>query len=71
MIGPPRCRAQVAADVHEEDVRLVEEEVVVQRRYLEPFVERRAHGRVDFVLEQEPAVIERSPFTNRSANTSP
>ena len=41
-----------AADVHEVDLRLVEEEVIVQRRHLETVVQGGTHGRVDFVLEQ-------------------
>ena len=47
-----RGDAALAADVHEEDVRLVEEEVVVERRHLEAVVEQRAHRRVHLVLEE-------------------
>ena len=41
-----------AADVHEEDLGLVEEEVVVQRSHFQAVVQRDAHRRVDFILEQ-------------------
>ena len=51
--GSERLDVAVAADVHEEDLRLIEEEVVVQRRHLEAGIERRAHRRVDLVLEDD------------------
>ena len=43
----------MAADVHEEDLRLIEEKVVMQPRNLEAGIERRAHRRVDLVLEDD------------------
>src|SRR5262249_47275520 len=42
-----------AADVHEEDVRVIEEEVVVQRSHLEPVVEGGAHRRIHLRLGQD------------------
>ena len=51
--GSERLGVAVAADVHEVDLRLIEEEVVVQRRHLEAGIERRAHRRVDLVLEHD------------------
>src|SRR5262249_60599952 len=40
------------ADVHEEDVRAIEEEVVVQRGHLEPVVEGSAHRGIHLRLGQ-------------------
>ena len=48
-----RLDVAVAPDVHEEDLRLIEEEVVVQCRHFEARFERRAHRRVDLVLEYD------------------
>jgi hypothetical protein len=42
----------VPSDVHEVDVRCIEEEVIVKRRHLEAGVERSAHRRIHLVFEQ-------------------
>ena len=42
-----------AADMHEVDFRLIEEEVIVQRGHFETGVECGAHRRVDLVLEHD------------------
>jgi hypothetical protein len=53
-LQPPRQirRRAVAVDVQVEHVRLVPEEMVVQRGHVEAVFEQRAHHRVDLVLQQ-------------------
>jgi hypothetical protein len=47
----PRWRSRTTqSDVHEEDAGAVERDVVVQRRDLEPVVERRVHDRAHLIL---------------------
>ncbi len=50
--GCQHCGIACAADMHEINLRLVEEEMIVKRRHFEPAVEGRAHGRVHLVLKQ-------------------
>src|SRR5262245_30031763 len=56
----------MAADVHEVDLRPVEEEVVVKRGHLEPGIEGRAHGRVHLVLEDHRVAHHDRAATSRS-----
>jgi hypothetical protein len=49
----------VTAD--EEDLRLIEEKVIVEHRYLEAGIESRAHRRVDLVLEYDRIPISIAP----------
>ncbi len=51
--GGQAGRFSHAADMHEVDLRLVEEEVVVQRGHLQAGIERRAHRRVDLVFQED------------------
>jgi hypothetical protein len=54
--GAHACRQFIdrrfSSDVHEVNLRLVEKEVIVQRSHFQTFIERHAHYRVHFILEE-------------------
>src|SRR5262249_30835651 len=51
--GRQLLRVAMAANVHEKDLRFVEEEMIVEGRYLESLLKGRVHGRGDLVLKDD------------------
>ena len=59
-----------AGDMHEVHPRLIEEEVIVKRRHFETAVERRAHHRVDLILEEDRVAHHHRPPWEEGVNAA-